>query len=896
MRDHRGIKLSERLRPSGLCVAAACLAALLSGCPAEEATPNGPHRISVAATPSSGEVNGPAVTISVTVLGPDGSPLAAGSRVDLIEFGCVDANSPAVGLFDDQQSGDCGRTTRTVTGSNGALSASFRCVREGTTRLLAAPTGISDPPGETTVTCNPGPTGQWSVTTIVKADGILEVGSNIIAIEATAVQDDGTTPAPAGTKLKVSIESGTSMELNSAAVASTNAQGVAGFNFKTTSEEGETVIKVEFSDARFGTGASQSFRVRPPSDTRDTALEVEVRRDNLIVEGAERTVLADDQDALTIEAEMIAPAGADFSVEGQPVTFKVTSGPGFFEGGVRETQINTDNNNRASIRFIGGDAPGTALIEITATDPNPELVDEKTLTQNISINVNSLGFIEFVSINPNVLYVKGSGQNETALVTFRVMDTNRQPLEGMTVRMALPSNPLGGVSLTDTQPQSDENGVVATTIVTGRSTGAVNVTATAQLGSIRLEAPSSSIPVVGARPTRNAFNLQCEFLNIGGFIGRQGDRITVNNQYACSSTLFDRFGNPIGVSQRLTYLSEGGNIISPQTSVEWDTASTPNAPPDNVGRVAAPYSPAGEPPCDVDPDQTRSEPFLLFGSGECSPLQNNCPRRSQSECSRNPRDGLVTIVAITTGEEAFNDFNNNGEYDAGEPFWDLGEPFLDVNDNNTFEEGENFRDLANEQEPQGNAQYDGPNGVWDANTTIWTSTNLLLSGDPVVQQTSNNNSEPFSVSGFGFDAADPNSTILPGELYEVTDTTVVFGVRWQDANLNVLNRSASYAVELVGDATGITLDSLSVAQPSPQMGFSVEYTTIELEDDVNTYATRLRSMDQNFYPFRARVTVNPETSSGSITVRYSVTYQTSPGAGTTNTVFYDFPLRFVPGE
>lgn len=50
-----------------------------------------------------------------------------------------------------------------------------------------------------------------------------------------------------------------------------------------------------------------------------------------------------------------------------------------------------------------------------------------------------------------------------------------------------------------------------------------------------------------------------------------------------------------------------------------------------------------------------------------------------------PNGGYVTVLAWMEGEEAYQDSNGNGRYDAGEPFWDAGRPYLDVNENDVFD-------------------------------------------------------------------------------------------------------------------------------------------------------------------------------------------------------------------
>jgi hypothetical protein len=121
--------------------------------------------------------------------------------------------------------------------------------------------------------------------------------------------------------------------------------------------------------------------------------------------------------------------------------------------------------------------------------------------------------------------------------------------------------------------------------------------------------------------------------------------------------------------------------------------------------------------------------------GSTDPARANCsfvnkcgptgPVTEMRTC--NPRDGLATLVAVTTGSEAFDDTNQNGKWDPGEGKTDLGEPFVDANDNGTHDSGtdnEDFYDTNN------NGVWDGPNGVWDASTSIWTTYKILWTGGP----------------------------------------------------------------------------------------------------------------------------------------------------------------------
>ncbi len=92
----------------------------------------------------------------------------------------------------------------------------------------------------------------------------------------------------------------------------------------------------------------------------------------------------------------------------------------------------------------------------------------------------------------------------------------------------------------------------------------------------------------------------------------------------------------------------------------------------------------------------------------------------------NPRDGVVTLLAVLRGREAFDDLNGNGVFDEDtETFDDIGEPFLDVDDDGVFTLGTDpyFAD-TNEDGTQ-----NGPNGTYDATAYIGASTKIIWSGD-----------------------------------------------------------------------------------------------------------------------------------------------------------------------
>jgi len=108
---------------------------------------------------------------------------------------------------------------------------------------------------------------------------------------------------------------------------------------------------------------------------------------------------------------------------------------------------------------------------------------------------------------------------------------------------------------------------------------------------------------------------------------------------------------------------------------------------------------------------------------DVSPIPGEPVRTGDLGEERNPRDGVVTLLAIARGSESWTDLNGNGIRDENEPYVDIGEPFLDVNDDGVYTEGVDAFFDSN-----GNGVWDGPNGRYDADTFIGATTKVIWTG------------------------------------------------------------------------------------------------------------------------------------------------------------------------
>jgi hypothetical protein len=410
----------------------------------------------------------------------------------------------------------------------------------------------------------------------------------------------------------------------------------------------------------------------------------------------------------------------------------------------------------------------------------------------IKINIVELGFIEFEKVEPRTIGTQGSGK-EVATVSVKVRDTNNEPFpQGTRVHFSL-TNPIGGASITTSEAVTNDQGIASTQVKSGRLVGAVTVKAQVtfnappsancpascstdehcnqcgykcHLGVCKkiLEAISPSIAIVGGRPSYRGLTFYCGDRNIGALHGRIGSNIVSSINTECTVILADRFSNKVGVSTQVLFMAEGGAIDASSATKDFLGGGGGGATGD-VGVAKASIRSQNPEPADVPPMSVEN--VNNCQDSQCTQpkpggfwIPYNCTNKLTDKLLyvepwytdefgrvRNPRDGLITVIAYTNGEEQFTDLNNNGIYDEGEPFVDLGEPFIDINDNGKWDawlpgypNGEPFIDMPCTAEQVtkklngctqvgvGNGKWDGPNGKWDADTLIWKKTWILWTG------------------------------------------------------------------------------------------------------------------------------------------------------------------------
>lgn len=399
----------------------------------------------------------------------------------------------------------------------------------------------------------------------------------------------------------------------------------------------------------------------------------------------------------------------------------------------------TTLSGTASVTFTASaTVTGSAQIEAVAGTAPPG-------TANISVNPLSAGSIVFVSATPQLIGIQGSGVQSTSLVTFLVNDQAGNPLSGQTVNFTL-YGPTG-TSLLNATGSSGSDGKISTTLAAGTVPGPARVVAWMTVGGATISTSSGNISIGGGVPSASHFDLATSRFNLDG-LSCDGVTATI------TAFLADRYGNwNVLQGTSVSFATEAGAINAASTTGSDGTAVT-------TLRTQAP-----------------TPEFISDG---------------------NPKNGWVSVVAMTTGEEAFTDVNANGVYDSGEPFIDIGKPFIDANHNGVYDIGEQFFDWPAGIISNVTNSYQTGNGVWDAQIPIWKEITLVFTGPP-----DPTNSVISSTTGTTISIAKGASATFTVTVADVNNNTLIAGT-----TVSIASSNSNGALTISGDPTTLP-DGLS---------------------------------------------------------------------------------------
>jgi hypothetical protein len=299
-----------------------------------------------------------------------------------------------------------------------------------------------------------------------------------------------------------------------------------------------------------------------------------------------------------------------------------------------------------SVITINGTATGSYRDNGCAgSDTITASVDGNTTSSaSLTVIAPTTGSIQYVSSTPTNISLKGTGNQETAQVFFKVLDTGGNPLGGKSVTFQL-STIAGGIVLTPNNGMSpydtgtatsDANGLVMTTVNAGTVSTPVRVSAnTVGAGNVTLTTQSSQLTITTGIPDEFGFSLAAATHNIEGF---DYDGVTSE----ISARLADHFKNPVPDGTAVVFTSEASAI-----------------------------------------------------GGSCMTGSNDgsCSVTFTSQGTR-PSNGRVTVLAYAVGEETFTDLSANGwadlapqneMIDPNQGGTDLPEAWVDYNEDGVFD-------------------------------------------------------------------------------------------------------------------------------------------------------------------------------------------------------------------
>jgi hypothetical protein len=679
--------------------------------------------------------------ITVSVLDQNFNPPPIGSEVTLLAIpgGNVNDTGLAVGRSLTDALGFAQFTASCVDGQGMTLRAQF----DDGVGILLPPVG-----GTSSIACTEAPRGDWSIAITAEPRRIAPGGSTTVSL--VALDGDGN-PVTTTPNVLLEVTSGPLVFTRGGITLQRSADASGRLDVTvvapTTATDETSSVCASFVDQRFGSSAACVGIVVSSTPVTDASCIISYSATRSPADGTSET-----------NATFTVSDAAGIPV--QNATVEATLSAGLFLDGAGGAVIGPEysgatNLNGDAATFIRSPiVPASAAITATATFDEAGAVRTIPCTARTDLTFFGPPQCSFEGITPDQLGVRDSGLDEQGLATFCFVQSDGAPVgAGQRVDFSFDLEfPEAGLSASTAL--TDSNGCANIYVRAGTQAGTAVIRATLDFGSQDSTCASAPLLFRGGLPFGNNFVLTCDETDLSVLPSRNGDVIESFCDVRCTATLRDKFGNPVDRPDiRVFFATEQGSVINAVT-------------PDSNGVAVTTYRPRGTMPFDVPP-------------------LDNEPRLIESLSGRvvNPRDTWVTITAFTTGEEGYFDADGDGTYDPEEAWIDQGEPFVDSDDDDQYDPGapvfERFFDVET-PDRDFNGEWDGPNGEYDAVTTIWTSTVVRLTGAPVLGPVTNHGfvrdaaagplSPPLfsyfrgydgSIRGQGFDRvrADPGETV-----------------------------------------------------------------------------------------------------------------------------------------
>ncbi len=188
----------------------------------------------------------------------------------------------------------------------------------------------------------------------------------------------------------------------------------------------------------------------------------------------------------------------------------------------------------------------------------------------IEITGEQLGSIEFVSAEPNSIVLKGSGGQETSILTFVVKSALGNTVAQQEVNFSLDTT-VGGIALGRTSGLTNSQGQITTQVLSGTVPTTASVSAQASMTfngeEVSVQTQSNQLSINTGLPEQASMTISASLLN--------PEASTVGETSEISVWLADSFNNPVPDGTPANFTTEGGSIesqcltVNGTCSVEW---------------------------------------------------------------------------------------------------------------------------------------------------------------------------------------------------------------------------------------------------------------------------------------------------------------------------------------
>jgi hypothetical protein len=265
----------------------------------------------------------------------------------------------------------------------------------------------------------------------------------------------------------------------------------------------------------------------------------------------------------TVQAVATVTSSAGAPVQGVVVTFTQAPGTLLTFAPAAATAL-TDASGKASLDLAAANASNTGATTVQAAGSVGTVALTATKSIQITAGTPASGVapvpaaINFVGAVPSgtAIVVKGTGGNgrsESAILTFKIVDSSNAPINGAKVDFTLNANNGGATIASGSSSVSNSDGTVTVTVASGTTPASIVVGAVSDTVST-VTSQSDTLLVSNSLPVAGGFEIVSNKYNLDG--GLTGDSAVI------SAFVRDQFGNPVPDGVAVSFQTDYGAVAT----------------------------------------------------------------------------------------------------------------------------------------------------------------------------------------------------------------------------------------------------------------------------------------------------------------------------------------------